>query len=90
MIKRISWIDVFKGIGIILVILGHIYSDDNYINVWIYSFHMPMFFFISIFLYVYKDINRKEFYKNKFRSLIVPFLFFECLLYILVSIRTKI
>ena len=40
---RINWIDCIKGIGIYFVILGHIYKCNN-IGMWIYSFHMPLFF----------------------------------------------
>lgn len=53
--KRIEWIDIVKFIGIFLVILGHSISADNkqlevYRN-FIYSFHMPLFIFISGYLY---------------------------------------
>lgn len=41
--ERLSWLDVLKGIGIILVVMGHIYSNSIIFN-WLYSFHMPLFF----------------------------------------------
>lgn len=44
------WIDVLKGIGIILVVIGHI-SLDNGMSNWIYTFHMPMFFALSGYLW---------------------------------------
>lgn len=43
--KRVEWIDTAKGIGLILVILGHLKID--YLSAWIYTFHMPLFFFLS-------------------------------------------
>lgn len=46
-------IDVAKGALIILVILGHVILgtlQDNFIRFFIYSFHMPMFLFISGYL----------------------------------------
>lgn len=46
---RVEWVDVAKGIGIILVVLGHNQSPD-YIIKFIYSFHMPLFFFLSGYL----------------------------------------
>lgn len=55
-IKRYTWIDCMKGIGIILVVLGHIYKD-NFMGQWIYSFHMPLFLVLSGFLMCKKDIN---------------------------------
>ena len=49
--KRIAYIDVAKGIGIILVVCGHIIAEGNkpfkYSNIihgYIYSFHMALFF----------------------------------------------
>lgn len=43
MSKRIEWIDRVKGIGIILVILGHSIFLEIF-KILIYSFHMPLFF----------------------------------------------
>lgn len=51
--KRDDLLDIVKGIGIMLVVLGHtlqgIYTDfdNNLVFRLIYSFHMPLFFFIS-------------------------------------------
>ena len=41
--KRIGWIDIAKGYGILLVILGHL--NVGLLGKWIYTFHMPLFFF---------------------------------------------
>ena len=38
-------IDILKGIGIILVVLGHV-KPEMYVEKWIYSFHMFLFFFL--------------------------------------------
>lgn len=46
--KRIHWIDWAKFIGIWLVIIGHAPIIGG---IFIYMFHMPMFFMISGFLY---------------------------------------
>lgn len=43
---RIEYIDVFRSMGIILMIMGHIGFGKNF-NHFIFAFHMPMFFFIS-------------------------------------------
>ena len=40
--KRIEWIDIAKGIGILLVVLGHITKNEVLYEI-IYSFHMPLF-----------------------------------------------
>lgn len=45
--NRISWIDSAKGIGILLVVLGHTYGIPTWLYGLIYSFHMPLFFLLS-------------------------------------------
>lgn len=71
--NRIKWIDILKFIGIFFVVLGHICSK----NKWFYSFHLPLFFFASGWLYKKKPV--KENVKNKFFTIIVPYLFFGIL-----------
>ena len=44
--SRILWIDVAKGITIILVVLGHS-SLPSTISRFIWAFHMPLFFLVS-------------------------------------------
>lgn len=46
---RIVELDIARVIGMYLVVFGHLYSFEgaNPLRVWIYSFHMALFFFIS-------------------------------------------
>lgn len=74
MSNRIAWIDACKGIGIFLVIIGHT-TLVNAPRLHIYSFHMPLFFFLSGFLFSSKG-NFKEFLLIKVRSLLVPYFAF--------------
>lgn len=77
--QRIEWLDVMKGIAIILVVLGHMYNSMNLfshpVNLWLHLFHMPFFFILSGFLAI-KTTNRNliENIKNKFITLIIPFI----------------
>ena len=82
--ERYKELDLIKGIGIILVYLGHSFNlkelDWNIIYIYlystVYSFHMPLFFFISGFLSnTNKNINLEKFYKGKIKRLLVPYLF---------------
>lgn len=72
--KRIDYLDYVKGFGILLVVLGHIYDASNPIKIWLYSFHMPLFFIISGFFA--KNIEFKVLFKKKFKSLIIPYISF--------------
>lgn len=78
--NRLDYIDSLKGFGIMLVILGHIYSLNNGIRTWIYSFHMPLFFIISGILFKrikFKYKNFKYMVRSKFKSLIIPYIIFN-------------
>lgn len=52
MTQRLGYIDNLKGLAIILVVIGHVVlhcalGKDNWIYQFIYTFHMPLFIFIS-------------------------------------------
>ncbi len=53
-LKRQNWIDVARGIGIILVIIGHCHRPDIILKL-IQAFHMPFFFILSGYLFSLKD-----------------------------------
>ena len=42
---RKYWIDVLRALGIILVVLGHVSKEPNTV-IFIYAFHMPLFFLL--------------------------------------------
>lgn len=46
---RKLWLDIAKGITIILIVVGHT-SISNAISSFIYAFHMPLFFY-SVMIY---------------------------------------
>ena len=85
--KNISTINISKGIGILLVVLGHVVVPEIRQNSsiaaglfgFIYSFHMPLFIAISGFLfelYLEKYIRKgfRVFFLAKFRTLIIPYI----------------
>lgn len=85
--------DILKGFGILLVFLGHSFMLKGFnlteINLWnyyiyklIYSFHMPLFFFISGFT-VKRDYNLKQFYFSKIKRLLIPYIFINIVDFIL-------
>lgn len=75
--NRVEWIDFAKGITIILVIIGHTVSGGKYgsiIRGLIFSFHMPLFFILSMITYqcsrTFEEFKEKV--KLSFRHLIYP------------------
>lgn len=87
-------LDYLKGIGIILVILGHSFAFTGfdlvnkekyfiyyYIFNFIYSFHMPLFFIVAGFL-SNKEYEIKTFYISKIKRLLIPYIFINIVDYI--------
>lgn len=60
---RQRWIDIAKGIGIILMVVGHADAPALLKN-WIYGFHMPLFFIIAGYTF-----NRVKWLENGFAKL---------------------
>jgi len=79
---RISWIDVAKGLGIISVVIGHI-GSLGLPNIFIYSFHMPLFFFISGYLFKKHNNSFLVFLKRKTETLLLPYIYFSIVLILL-------
>jgi len=87
--NRVLWVDNAKAIGMILVFAGHfmeqLVSAGNNVALepykYIYSFHIPFFFFISGFFIKIPDNEPfKEYLKKKALVRLVPVLFFEAIL----------
>lgn len=76
--SRIDWIDLAKGICIILVVMDHVASSadfDYHFRPEVYKFHMPLFFVLSGLFY--KDYESFiGFVKRKVNKLLIPFVFF--------------
>lgn len=78
----IDWINLYKGILICLVFLGHSSLASESVLKIIYSFHMPAFFIISGFLYK-KNRNSYMFIKKKIVRLLVPYLSYSLLFFLI-------
>lgn len=66
-------ISICKGMGISLMVVGHS-PCPAFLGDWIYSFHMPLFFFISGYLFKEKYLETpKKFFINKFKGYYFPF-----------------
>ena len=85
--KRLDWIDIAKGIGIILVVLGHTLVPQvretgfaGFLWIFIYNFHMPLFFFLSGYLFekgLSHYTNKGKFILGKLQYLMLPYLIFS-------------
>lgn len=73
---RLQEYDTLKGIGILLVVLGHT-GIAGLPYIYIYAFHMPLFFFVSGCFY--KRYQFKEIVKRRAKSLLLPWASFATL-----------
>ena len=90
--ERDKSIDVLRAIAILFVIFGHV-THIGELRQYIWSFHMPLFFFISGFLFNRnKYESTRAFLKVKINGLIIPYIFF-CLItlvyWILIESRVR-
>lgn len=71
--KRIDWIDIAKGIGILLMIVGHTFLNESLSRKLIFSFHMPLFFILAG--YTFRVKPTREVLKSSAKRLLVPYAF---------------
>ena len=85
---RYKEIDLLKGYGIVLMILGHIPVNSFFMKT-IYLFHMPLFFIASGFLFKKSNQSISELLKKWFLRLILPYFIFSLCGYALWVIEIK-
>ena len=79
--QRVEWVDMAKGMGIFLMVIGHT-GIPKFASQWIYSFHMPLFFFLSGYFFTSGKYSLKVLLQRKFKTMIVPYLFFVLITWI--------
>lgn len=88
---RLGYIDIAKGIGILLVVMGH--NDflllSPFLFKLIYSFHMPLFFFMSG-LFFKPEISFRELLRRRFDSVLRPYIFTILLIFFATVSFTKV
>lgn len=100
--SRNTYLDIVKGVAMLLVVCGHSiqygngvsYLDseqyfDNWLYKFIYTFHMPLFMLVSGYLFCY-SINKYDtatLLKNKFRGLLLPIFSFGVIVWFVPIIK---
>lgn len=82
--KRLEYLDMVKGIGIVLVVIGHSTYVAEGVLTWLASFHMPLFFVVSGMLFCHRQSWQEPFggyVKKRFTGMLVPYFWFS-LIYI--------
>ncbi len=94
--ERNPFIDIFRGLGIILVVVGHVIGGLIYSpfveekellsawHRWIYLFHMPAFFFAAG-LFAERSLKKsgvQEFVLGKMRALMYPYVLWGLIMWL--------
>ena len=91
MTKRIEYIDIAKGIGILLVVMGH--NDFGLVSPFfykfIYAFHMPLFFFVSGMLFK-SEIPFLTILRRRFETNLKPYITILLLIFFMSLSFTRI
>lgn len=79
--RRFDYVDIAKGLGIMLVIMGHIEHD---FVPFCGSVHIPLFFVVSGYLYDIDKTEHRTFGENvskRVKRLVIPYFIYNLLLY---------
>lgn len=82
--NRNEWLDVAKGIAIILMVVGHT-SIPPCCAAFIYAFHMPLFFIASGLVSNYEKCNLTDYIKHKSYTLLLPFVCYSAIIAVLMD-----
>ena len=74
--RRIEWVDLSKFVGIFAMVWGHSGVNES-MDIIIHAFHMPLFFFLSGYLYKDRGIKKKA------KPLLIPYFVFGIGLFLL-------
>ena len=86
--SRLFFIDASRSIALFLTVYAHLYSVNSNERLYIYAFHMPLFFLISG--YLHNDTKPIVLFRKLSKKLLVPFVFFLAIgyLYFVISSRS--
>lgn len=80
--KRIEWVDWGKSLAIFSVVLLHTHCVPA-VSVYINAYVMPLFFFLSGFLFSFeRNPEYVPFVKKRFRQIVMPYLWINIITYL--------
>ncbi|MDO4308534.1 MAG: acyltransferase family protein, partial [Eubacteriales bacterium] len=82
--ERMHWVDIARGFFMIAIVLGHVFHS-GYLRHWVFSYHVPAFFFLAGYCFKYiQDVQ--QFIKKKVRTIVIPYLIFSLMSIVLFAI----
>ena len=87
--SRIDWVDVFKGLGIFTIYLGHTGPAAGKLYSFVFTYHVALFFFVAGF---FSGIKEREtvwqYLKKQIFRLVIPYIGFVILSAIVYSLQS--
>jgi fucose 4-O-acetylase-like acetyltransferase len=77
---RLPWVDAAKVAGIWLMLFGHLPCGNSKVLYFIYSFHIPLFFFLSGYLEKKRDVGST--FRNSVKKILFPYFAMNGVVYI--------
>lgn len=74
--ERLSYLDVSRGVVIILMLIGHAWDAPPLLLQVIFGFHIPFFFVLSGYLYNHEKYGRlgfKHLVKTRWKAYVIPY-----------------
>ena len=88
--NRIAFLDVARGIGILFVLLGHNLWSESRASAAIFSFHMPLFYFLSGLFFSPKTARTWKTIRMKTASILFPAAFFTLLACVVFLVKPEL
>lgn len=73
--QRVIWIDILKAIAMMLVVMGHSWGCPTFLTTEIYTFHIPLFFFLSG-MTLSARCSFSYFFVKLCKGILVPYIFY--------------
>lgn len=91
-ITRERYVDMVKGLGILMITYGHVTSLLTPVDIWFSLIKVPLFFVISGYTIAltgkWRERSIKEYSSKLSQSLLVPYVWFS-LIYLMISLLTE-
>jgi acyltransferase len=80
---RATWIDTLKGWGMLLIVVGHVWSLENISTfyMWLFAFHVPIFFYAAGLTLNTQNASTGQMLQRRAPMLLKPYLVFGLLGY---------
>jgi fucose 4-O-acetylase-like acetyltransferase len=75
--NRTLWVDALKFLGILAIYTGHFGSSAGRLHLFVFQYHVPLFFFVSGFFATSNQRSTLNFIKAKTIQLMVPYAVFS-------------